>query len=67
MCVSSPQISTTPVQAPVKAVEMNSTENTIAARENDIRRRRLALSRASTMSGAMQGTEATTGKTKLGS
>ena len=64
MCVSTPKINT-PVQAPVKAVEMDTAQNTIAARESDMRRRRQALSRASTMTGAMQGTEAA-GKTKLG-
>ena len=66
MCVSSPKINTTTPTAPVKTVEMDATQNTIAARESDIRRRRRALSRASTMTGAMQGTEAGTGKTKLG-
>ncbi|MBQ9526712.1 MAG: hypothetical protein IJR68_03800 [Fretibacterium sp.] len=67
MCVSSPKISTptTAITAPTKAVEMDAGQNVAAARESDIQRRRRALSRASTMTGAMQGTEAT-GKTKLG-
>jgi len=67
MCVSSPKIQapTQQVVAPTKTVEMDAAQNTVAARESDIRRRQRALSRASTMTGAMQGTEAT-GKAKLG-
>ena len=65
MCVSTPKINTTTPTAPTKTVEMDATQNNVAARESDMRRRRRALSRASTMTGAMQGSEAA-GKTKLG-
>ena len=70
MCiVKSPTITTptTKVEAPVSSVEMDASESTIAARDNDRQRRLRALSRLQTMTGgAMQGAEAGTGKIKLG-
>lgn len=55
------------VEAPVESVEMNAAESTAASRESDRQRRLRALSRLQTMNGgAMQGTEAGTGKVKLG-
>ena len=67
MCLSSPTITPPKVEASVNAVEMNATDSTIAARDSDRQRRLRALSRLSTMQGgAMQGSEAGTGKTKLG-
>ena len=68
MCVKSPSI-TTPaakVEAPVSSVEMDAAESTVANREGDRQRRMRALSRLQTMTGgAMQGTEAGTGKIKF--
>ena len=67
MCLSSPTITRPKVEAPVNSVEMNAADSTIAARDSDRQRRLRALSRLSTMQGgAMQGSEAGTGKTKLG-
>ena len=67
MCLSSPTITPPKVEAPVNSVEMNAADSTIAARDSDRQRRLRALSRLSTMQGgAMQGSEAGTGKTKLG-
>lgn len=64
MCVmKAPKVETPP--APPKVEQLDATQNMVAARENDMKRRRLAMSRASTRGGgSMQGTEA--GKTKLG-
>lgn len=68
MCISSPKVETP--AAPPTVEEMDTTQNVVAARESDIRRRQRALSRTSTMAGgAMQGAEAGTGapaKTRLG-
>lgn len=69
MCLSTPKITTpvTKTEAPVNSAEMNAAESSVAARESDRQRRLRALSRLQTMQGgAMQGTEAGTGKTKLG-
>ena len=67
MCVSTPSVTQPKVEAPVKAVEMDASENSIVSRENELQRRRRALSRLQTMQGgSMQGNEAGTGKTKLG-
>ncbi len=67
MCVSTPSVPQVKTEAPVQAVEMNSADSTIAARESDIRRRRRALSRLRTMQGgAMQGADAGLGKVRLG-
>lgn len=67
MCVSTPSVTQPKVEAPVKAVEMNATDNAIVSRENELQRRRRALSRLQTMQGgAMQGSESGSGKTKLG-
>ena len=69
MCMSTPKISTpaTKTEVPVNSVEMNAADSTIAARDSDRQRRLRAFSRLQTMQGgAMQGTEAGTGKTKLG-
>ena len=67
MCVSTPSVTQPKVEAPVKAVEMDASENSIVSRENELQRRRRALSRLQTMQGgAMQGSESGTGKTKLG-
>lgn len=67
MCVSTPSVTQPKVEAPVKAVEMDASENSIVSRENELQRRRRALSRLQTMQGgSMQGSESGTGKTKLG-
>lgn len=69
MCLSSPRVSmpAAKTEAPVQTVEMNAADSTIAARDSDRQRRLRAMSRLQTMQGgAMQGTEAGTGKTKLG-
>lgn len=67
MCVSTPSVTQPKVEAPVKAVEMDASENSVVSRENELQRRRRALSRLQTMQGgAMQGSESGTGKTKLG-
>ncbi|MBR1438989.1 MAG: hypothetical protein IJ587_10685 [Synergistaceae bacterium] len=67
MCVSTPTIAQPKVEAPTQAVTMDAAESTQAARENDRQRRLRAFSRLRTMDGgAMQGTEAGTGKTRLG-
>ena len=69
MCLSTPKITTpvTKTEAPVNSAEMNAAESSVAARESDRQRRLRALSRLQTMQGgAMQGTEAGMGKTKLG-
>ena len=67
MCVSSPKISTPKTEAPVNTVEMDAAESTVAARDTDRQRRLRAFSRLQTMQGgAMQGSEAGTGKLKLG-
>ena len=65
MCMSSPKISppTAKTEAPVNTVNMDAAESTIASRDSDRQRRLRALSRFQTMQGgAMQGTEAGTGK-----
>ena len=67
MCVSAPTITQPKTEAPVQSVTMNAADSTIAQREGDRQRRLRALSRFQTMQGgAMQGTEAGTGKTRLG-
>lgn len=64
MCVmKTPKMEAAP--APPKVEQLDATQNVVAARESDMKRRRLAMSRASlSAGGAMQGTGA--GKTKLG-
>ena len=64
MCVmKAPKVETPP--APPKVEQLDATQNIVAARENDMKRRRLAMSRGSLAAGgAMQGSSA--GKTKLG-
>ena len=64
MCVmKTPKVETPP--APPKVEQLDATQNVVAARENDMKRRRLAMSRGSLAAGgAMQGSSA--GKTKLG-
>ena len=65
--MSSPKISTPKTEAAVNSVNMNAAESTEATRESDRQRRLRAMSRLQTMQGgAMQGTEAGTGKQKLG-
>ena len=69
MCTSTPKIQqpATKVEAPVQTVEMDAANDTVIARDDDRRRRLRALSHLQTMQGgAMQGTEAGTGKTRLG-
>ena len=69
MCLSSPKVSmpVAKTEAPTQTVEMNVADSTIAARDSDQQRRLRAMSRLQTMQGgAMQGSEAGTGKTKLG-
>lgn len=64
MCLMKPPKMETP-PAPPKVEQLDATQNVVAARESDMKRRRLAMSRGSLAAGgAMQGTEA--GKTKLG-
>ena len=67
MCLSTPSISSPKVEAPISTVQMNAADSTVAARDNDRQRRLRAMSRLQTMQGgAMQGSEAGTGKIKLG-
>ena len=67
MCLSTPKIQTAKVEAPINTVEMDAADSTVAARDSDRQRRLRAMSRLQTMQGgAMQGSEAGTGKTKLG-
>jgi len=64
MCLMKPPKVETP-PAPPKIEQLDATQNVVAARESDRKRRMLAMSRASTTAGgAMQGEAA--GKTKLG-
>ncbi len=61
MCISAPKMQTPP--PPPKVEELDATQNIVASRESDMKRRKLALSRADTTAGgAMQGP----GKKKLG-
>lgn len=64
MCVSTPSVPTVS-QAPTQSVEMDSAQNVVAARQNDLRRRQRALSRATTMAGG-SAQDAVNGKTRLG-
>ena len=69
MCTSTPKYNVVqPVTTPeTQTVTMDAAESTIASRDSDRQRRLRALSRLQTMNGgAMQGTEAGTGKVKLG-
>lgn len=67
MCLSTPKITTPKVEAPANTVEMDAADSTVAARDSDRQRRLRAMSRLRTMQGGtMQGSEAGTGKTKLG-
>ena len=64
MCLMKPPKVETP-PAPPKIEQLDATQNVVAARESDRKRRMLAMSRASTTAGgAMQGEAA--GKTTLG-
>ena len=66
MCMSSPKVPETKITPPVQELEMDATNNTVAARESDLKRRKRALSRLSTMEGgSMQASG--NGKTRLGS
>ena len=70
MCFfSSPSVpeTQTKTEAPTNFVEMDAAESSVASRDSERQRRLRAMSRLQTMSGgAMQGTQANTGKTKLG-
>ena len=67
MCISTPKVTQPKVEAPVNVSEVNAAEDIAVSRESEMQRRRRALSRLKTLEGgAMQGTEAGTGKTKLG-
>lgn len=65
MCISSPKIQQVTPAAPPKVEELDATQDVVASRQSDIRRRQRALSRASTMTGRMGG-EMTGQKTRLG-
>ena len=67
MCLSSPSITQPKVEAPANTVNMDAADSTVAARDSDRQRRLRAMSRLQTMQGgAMQGSEAGSGKTRLG-
>ena len=67
MCISTPSVVQPKVEAPVNVEDFNSSEDSLVSRENEMQRRRRALSRLQTMQGgAMQGNESVNGKQKLG-
>ena len=67
MCISTPSVVQPKVEAPVNVEDFNSSEDSLVSRENEMQRRRRALSRLQTMQGgAMQGNDAVNGKQKLG-
>lgn len=67
MCMSTPSYATPKVEAPVSTETLDSTGSQIAGMDSERQRRLRALSRFRTMQGgAMQGSEAGTGKVKLG-
>lgn len=67
MCVSTPKVVQPKVEAPVNTEEFNASDDALVSRENEIQRRRKALSRLQTMQGnTMQGNDGIAGKQKLG-
>lgn len=64
--MSTPKVPETKVTPPVQELEMDATANTVAARESDLKRRRRALSRLSTMEGGSMAADGSGGKTRLG-
>ena len=51
MCVSTPKVVQPKVEAPVNTEEFNASDDALVSRENEIQRRRKALSRLQTMQG----------------
>ena len=65
MCVSTPKIVQPKVEAPVNTESLNAAEDMTVSRENEMQRRRRALSRLQTMQGGSM-KENENGKQKLG-